>query len=143
MCGLKKWMKRIIDLEEDNELGKVIKGPWVDIPVKQLELNEIEKELEMKREFAENLTQELIVHLIQMCHNSEIVVDDEKFLQDIGIIIEFTRGLVFRAVKMKYPTQDIVDTFVHVIHDDDGRKHTEVNMEDLCEYIELLNSDDE
>ena len=81
--------------------------------------------------------------MIQMCHNSEIRVDDERFIQDIGIIIEFTRGLVYRAVKMEYPTQDIVDTFVRVIHDDDGRKHTEVNMKHLCEYIELLNSDDE
>jgi hypothetical protein len=44
---------------------------------------------------------------------------------------------------MEYPTQEIVNTFVRVIHDDDGRKHTEVDMEHLCKYIELLNSDDE
>jgi hypothetical protein len=97
----------------------------------------------MKKEFAENLTQELIVHMIQMCHNSEIRVDDERFIQDIGIIIEFTRGLVYRAVKMEYPTQDIVDTFVRVIHDDDGRKHTEVDMEQLRKTIESLHKDEE
>ena len=142
MYGLRKWTKkRIIDLEEDNGLGKVIKGPWVDIPVKQLD--EVKSELEMKKEFAENLTQELIVHMIQMCHNSEIRVDDERFIQDIGIIIEFTRGLVYRAVKMEYPTQDIVDTFVRVIHDDDGRKHTEVDMEQLRKTIESLHKDEE
>ena len=129
-------------MENDEEVrGQVIKGPWKKRHIKQPD--EIEAELEMKMEFAEDLTQELIVHMIQMCHNHEIVVDNEKFIQDIGIIIEFTRGLVYRAVKMEYPTQDIVDTFVSVIHDDDGRKHTEVNMKHLCEYIELLNSDDE
>jgi len=128
-------------LEEDNGLCKVIKGPWKETPVKQLD--EVKSELEMKKEFAENLTQELIVHMIQMCHNSEIRVDDERFIQDIGIIIEFTRGLVYRAVKMEYPTQDIVDTFVRVIHDDDGRKHTEVNMEQLRETIESLHKDEE
>ena len=142
MYGLRKWTKkRIVDLEEDNGLGKVIKGPWVDIPVKQLD--EVKSELEIKKEFAENLTQELIVHMIQMCHNSEIRVDDERFIQDIGIIIEFTRGLVYRAVKMEYPTQDIVDTFVRVIHDDDGRKHTEVDMEQLRKTIESLHKDEE
>jgi hypothetical protein len=142
MCGLRKWLtKRINDLEEDNELGKVIKGPWKETPVKQLD--EVKSELEMKKEFAENLTQELIVHMIQMCHNSEIRVDDERFIQDIGIIIEFTRGLVYRAVKMEYPTQDIVDTFVRVIHDDDGRKHTEVDMEQLRKTIESLHKDEE
>ena len=142
MCGLRKWTKkRIIDLEEDNGLCKVIKGPWKETPVKQLD--EVKSELEMKKEFAENLTQELIVHMIQMCHNSEIRVDDERFIQDIGIIIEFTRGLVYRAVKMEYPTQDIVDTFVRVIHDDDGRKHTEVDMEQLRETIESLHKDEE
>ena len=143
MYGLRKWTKkRIIDLKEDNDgLGKVIRGPWKETPVKQLD--EVKSELEMKKEFAENLTQELIVHMIQMCHNSEIRVDDERFIQDIGIIIEFTRGLVYRAVKMEYPTQDIVDTFVRVIHDDDGRKHTEVNMEQLRETIESLHKDEE
>jgi hypothetical protein len=142
MYGLMKWTKkRIIDLEEDNGLCKVIKGPWKETPVKQLD--EVKSELEMKKEFAENLTQELIVHMIQMCHNSEIRVDDERFIQDIGIIIEFTRGLVYRAVKMEYPTQDIVDTFVRVIHDDDGRKHTEVDMEQLRKTIESLHKDEE
>ncbi|MBT3874157.1 MAG: hypothetical protein HN962_05045 [Actinobacteria bacterium] len=128
-------------MEEDNGLCKVIKGPWKETPVKQLD--EVKSELEMKKEFAENLTQELIVHMIQMCHNSEIRVDDERFIQDIGIIIEFTRGLVYRAVKMEYPTQDIVDTFVRVIHDDDGRKHTEVDMEQLRKTIESLHKDEE
>ena len=142
MYGLRKWTKkRIIDLEEDNGLCTVIKGPWKETPVKQLD--EVKSELEMKKEFAENLTQELIVHMIQMCHNSEIRVDDERFIQDIGIIIEFTRGLVYRAVKMEYPTQDIVDTFVRVIHDDDGRKHTEVDMEQLRKTIESLHKDEE
>ena len=142
MYGLRKWTKkRIIDLEEDNGLCKVIKGPWKETPVKQLD--EVKSELEMKKEFAENLTQELIVHMIHMCHNSEIRVDDERFIQDIGIIIEFTRGLVYRAVKMEYPTQDIVDTFVRVIHDDDGRKHTEVDMEQLRKTIESLHKDEE
>ena len=142
MYGLRKWTKkRIIDLEEDNGLCKVIKGPWKETPVKQLD--EVKSELEIKKDFAENLTQELVVHMIQMCHNSAISVDDEKFIQDIGIIIEFTRGLVYRAVKMEYPTQDIVDTFVRVIHDDDGRKHTEVDMEQLRKTIESLHKDEE
>jgi hypothetical protein len=101
------------------------------------QLDEVKSELEMKKDFAENLTQELVVHMIQMCHNSQIAVDDEKFIQDIGIIIEFTRGLVYRAVKMEYPTQEIVNTFVRVIHDDDGRKHTEVDLEHLSKCLEL------
>ena len=142
MCGLRKWTKkRIVDLEEDNGLCKVIKGPWKETPVKQLD--EVKSELEMKKEFAENLTQELIVHMIQMCHNSEIRVDDERFIQDIGIIIEFTRGLIYRVMLMDYPTHDIVDTFVNVVYDDDGKKHTEVDMEQLRETIESLHKDEE
>lgn len=142
MCGLRKWLtKRINDLEEDNELGKVIKGPWKETPIKQID--EIAIDLEIKRAFAENLTQELIVHMIQMCHNHEIVVDNEKFIQDIGIIIEFTRGLIYRVMLMDYPTHDIVDTFVNVVYDDDGKKHTEVDMEQLRETIESLHKDEE
>ena len=128
-------------MEEDNGLCKVIKGPWKERPVKQLD--EVKSELEMKKEYAENLTQELIVHMIQMCHNSEIRVDDERFIQDIGIIIEFTRGLIYRVMLMDYPTHNIVDTFVNVVYDDDGKKHTEVDMEQLRETIESLHKDEE
>ena len=129
-------------MKEDNDgLGKVIRGPWKETPVKQLD--EVKSELEIKKDFAENLTQELVVHMIQMCHNSAISVDDEKFIQDIGIIIEFTRGLIYRVMLMDYPTHDIVDTFVNVVYDDDGKKHTEVDMEQLRETIESLHKDEE
>ena len=129
-------------MENDEEVrGQVIKGPWKKRHIKQPD--EIEAELEMKMEFAEDLTQELIVHMIQMCHNHEIVVDNEKFIQDIGIIIEFTRGLIYRVMLMDYPTHDIVDTFVNVVYDDDGKKHTEVDMEQLRETIESLHKDEE
>mgnify|MGYP003646977961 CR=1 FL=1 len=66
-----------------------------------------------------------------------------KFIQDIGIIIEFTRGLIYRVMLMDYPTHDIVDTFVNVVYDDDGKKHTEVDMEQLRETIESLHKDEE
>ena len=94
MCGLRKWTKRIIDLEEDNGLGKVIKGPWKETPVKQLD--EVKSELEIKKDFAENLTQELVVHMIQMCHNSAISVDDEKakkLVGDMNNIFDFIEKL--------------------------------------------------
>ncbi len=126
-------------MEEDNELGQVIKGPWKKRYVKPSD----EVEAEIAKNFSEDLTQELIVNMIQMCHNNKIVVNDEKFIQDIGIIIEFTRGLVYRALKMKYPTQEIVDTFVHVNISDDGMKHTEVDMNNLTKYIELFKGGDD
>ena len=48
MYGLSKWTKkRIIDLEEDNGLCKVIKGPWKETPIKQID--EIAIDLEIKK----------------------------------------------------------------------------------------------
>ena len=127
-------------MEEDNQLGQVIKGPWETNP-RAKEVEEIQAEL--ARNLAEDLTQELIVHMIQMCHNNKIAVDNEKFIQDIGIVIEFTRGLVYRALQMEYPTQDIVDTFVNVSTSEDGEKHTEVDIYNFSKYVELFQSDDE
>ena len=127
--------------EDDGERGQVIKGPWKRRQVKQPD--EAQRDLLIKQEFAEELTQELVVHMIQMCNDNEIDVSDEIFLRDVGIIIEFTRGMVYRAMKMRYPTQTIVDTFVNVVYDDDGKKHTEVDMEQLRETIESLHKDEE
>ena len=78
-----------------------------------------------------------------MCNDNEISVDTGKFIHDIGIVIEFTRGMVYRGVGLEYPTQLIVDTFVNVVEDPDGTKHTEVDMEHLSKYLELFERDDE
>ena len=127
--------------EDDGERGQVIKGPWKRRQVKQPD--EAQRDLLIKQEFAEELTQELVVHMIQMCNDNEIDVSDEIFLRDVGIIIEFTRGMVYRAMKMRYPTQTIVDTFVNVSLDPDGMKHTEVDMEHLNKYIAIFQREDD
>ena len=128
-------------MEEETGSGQVIVGPWkkrnIKIP------DQLQADLIIKKEFAEDLTQELIVHMIQMCNDNEISVDTGKFIHDIGIVIEFTRGMVYRGVGLEYPTQLIVDTFVNVVEDPDGTKHTEVDMEHLSKYLELFERDDE
>ena len=128
-------------MEEETESGQVIVGPWkkrnIKIP------DQLQADLIIKKEFAEDLTQELIVHMIQLCNDNEISVDTGKFIHDIGSVIEFTRGMVYRGVGLEYPTQLIVDTFVNVVEDPDGTKHTEVDMEHLSKYLELFERDDE
>ena len=127
-------------MEEDIE-NNVIKGPWKKLQVKQPE--DIEAELEMKMEFAEELTQELIVHMVQMCNDNKITISDGKLINDLGMIIEFTKGMVYRGMEIPYPTQNIVDRFVDVDKDNDGATHTDVNMEHLSRFIELFMLEDD
>ena len=128
-------------LNKETKSGEVIKGPWKKRNIKLPD--EIQAELEMKMAFAEDLTQELIVQMIQMCSENDIDVTKETFLHDLGIIIEFTKGMVYRGMDLHYSTHRLVDTFVSVVKDPDGSRHTEVDIEHLSRYIELFKSDDD
>lgn len=141
MCGQLKWNWRDSFLEEEFKSGEVIEGPWKKRSIKLP--SEIEAELEIKKEFAEDLTQELIVHMIQMSNDNGIDVSNETFSHDVGIIIEFAKGMVFRGVGLEYPTQYIVDTFVDVVTDPDGTRHTEVDLEVLLQASKIFSDDEE
>jgi len=111
-------------LEEEIKGGEVIKGPWKNNHGRNVKLPDpAQAETEMKIEFSEDLTQELIVQMIQMCSDNGINVTNENFLP--------------------YKTHKFVDAFVKVIKDPDGNRHTEFDIQNLINYVELFKSDDE
>ena len=131
-------------MEEEIKGGEVIKGPWKNNHGRNVKLPDpAQAETEMKIEFSEDLTQELIVQMIQMCSDNGINVTNENFLHDIGIIIEFTKGMAYRGMDLPYKTHKFVDAFVKVIKDPDGNRHTEFDIQNLINYVELFKSDDE
>jgi len=91
----------------------VVIGPWKSLP-KNKQGAAIEKELveHLKlKSFAEDITEQTCVQMIQTLHENEFDVDGVEFLRDVGFIIECIKALIHRELGLQHPMAD----FIHLI----------------------------
>ena len=129
--------------ENDN----VIQGPWskskrkVKIPDDEI------LELRENMEFAEELNQDLIIQMVQMMGENGVGVSDPAFIRDLGLIIEMTKGSIYRSMGIPHPTHAFFETLVNVnVDEDDNSIHSEIDLNMLEKFVEVskyLDDDDD
>jgi len=145
--------KRKVFLMADQKNGNakenenVIQGPWpksrrkVKIPDEEL------LELRENIEFAEELNQKVIIHMVQMLGENGINVGDVSFIRDLGLIVEMTKGSIYRSMGIPHPTHTFFETLVDVSVDEaDNSVHSEIDLDMLEKFVEMskyLEDDDE
>ena len=88
-------------------------------------------------EFAEELNQKIIVHMIQTMGENGIRVADESFIRDLGLIIELTKGSIYRSMGIPHPTHEFFETVVDLhVHEDDKSIHSQIDLYMLEKFIE-------
>ncbi|SVA90045.1 uncharacterized protein METZ01_LOCUS142899, partial [marine metagenome] len=63
------------------------------------------------KSFAEDITEQTCVQMIQTLHENEFDVDGVEFLRDVGFIIECIKALIHRELGLQHPMAD----FIHLI----------------------------
>ena len=81
--------------------------------------------------------------MVQMMGENGLAVADESFIRDLGLIIELTKGSIYRDMGLAHPTQGLFEGLVELSVDPDNTIATEVNQEVLEEYIKLFGDDDD
>ena len=76
---------------------------------------------------------------------NRINVGEKDFIRDVGLLIEFTKGTIYRSMGLPHVTQKIFESFVEVTVDPDNNIHSEVDLELLMKFFELCekNNNDE
>ena len=120
---------------KENE--NVIQGPWPKSKRKVKVPDEETLELRENIEFAEELNQKIIVHMIQTLGENGIGVADESFIRDLGLIIELTKGSIYRSMGIPHPTHEFFETLVDLNVDDDGSIHSQINLDMLEKFVEM------
>ena len=87
---------------DEKSNGNVIKGPWT--PKEIVSENELDATKALKLAFAEALTQQIVVQLIYTMSQNDVDVADKNFVYDIGLIIELTKGCIYRSIGLSHPT---------------------------------------
>tara|TARA_Y100000296_G_scaffold18709_1_gene22315 strand:+ start:100 stop:537 length:438 start_codon:yes stop_codon:yes gene_type:complete len=129
--------------ENDN----VIQGPWPKSKRKIKVPNEEVLQLQENIEFAEELNQKIIVHMIQTMGENGIGVSDESFIRDLGLIIELTKGSIYRSMGIPHPTHEFFEIMVDLdVDEDDKSIHSQLDLDMLEKFVEIskfLEDDDD
>ena len=127
----------------DQENGNVVQGPWPKTKRKVKLPDETALELQERLGFAEELTQTLIVQMMHGMGENGIDISEKTFIRDIALLIEFTKGCIYRSMGLKHPTQKLFEELVEITIDPDNSVTTEVNQDLLKEYIKVFGDDDD
>ena len=123
--------------------ANVIKGPW---PVKSGREVKLPDEdviaLQQDIQFAEELTQSLMVQMIHTMSENGIDVGAKDFIRDMAMVISMVNGSIYRDMGMPHITQKFMEEYVE-IEDDDGTFQTEVDFETIVELANLIEEDED
>ncbi len=129
--------------ENENVEQNVIQGPWPKTKRKVKVPDETAIELQEKLAWAEDLTQTVVVQLMHTLGENGVDISENAFVRDVALIIEMTKGSIYRSLGLKHPTQGLFEGLVELSVDPDNTIATEVNQEVLEEYIKMFGDDDD
>ena len=129
--------------ENGNVEENVIQGPWPKTRRKVKIPDETAIELQEKLAWAEDLTQTVVVQLMHTLGENGVDISENAFVRDVALIIEMTKGSIYRSLGLKHPTQGLFEGLVELSVDPDNTIATEVNQDVLEEYIKLFGDDDD
>ena len=122
----------------------VIKGPWPVKSGREVKLpNEDIIAMQQNIQFAEELTQSLMVQMIHTMSENGIDVSAKTFIRDMAMVISLVNGSIYRDMGMAHITQKFMEEYVDIHDDDGGSYETEVDFETIVELANLIEDDDD
>ena len=122
--------------------GNVIKGPWTT-EKEIVSENELDATKALKLAFAEALTQQIVVQMIYSMGKNDVDVGDENFVYDVGLIIELTKGCIYRSMGLSHPTHLLTEVLKSLPTDHKGKKYSEDHVAEVLEMLESMEDDDD
>ena len=85
--------------------------------------------------------------MIQTMGENGIGVADESFIRDLGLIIELTKGSIYRSMGIPHPTHEFFEIMVDLdVDEDDKSIHSQLDLDMLEKFVEIskfLEDDDD
>ena len=131
--------------QETTPPENVIKGPWPVKSGREVKLpNEDIIAMQQDIQFAEELTQSLMVQMIHTMSENGIDVSAKTFIRDMAMVISLVNGSIYRDMGMAHITQKFMEEYVDIHDDDDdGSYETEVDFETITTLTNLIEDDDD
>jgi len=122
----------------------VIKGPWPAKSGREVKLPDTDViAMQQDIQFAEELTQSLMVQMIHTMSENGIDVSAKTFIRDMAMVISMVNGSIYRDMGMAHITQKFMEEYVDIHDDEGGSFETEVDFETIVELANLIEDDDD
>ena len=130
--------------QETTPPENVIKGPWLAKSGREVKLPDTDViAMQQDIQFAEELTQSLMVQMIHTMSENGIDVSAKTFIRDMAMVISMVNGSIYRDMGMAHITQKFMEEYVDIHDDDGGSYETEVDFETIVELANLIEDDDD
>ena len=122
----------------------MIKGPWLAKSGREVKLPDTDViAMQQDMQFAEELTQSLMVQMIHTMSENGIDVSAKTFIRDMAMVISLVNGSIYRDMGMAHITQKFMEEYVDIHDNDGGSYETEVDFETITTLTNLIEDDDD
>jgi hypothetical protein len=122
----------------------VIKGPWLVKSGRKVKLPDKDVvALRQKLQFAEELSESLIVQMIHTMSENGIDISENSFVRDMSMVIELVQGSIYRDLELEHPTHKFMEEFVDIIILPDNTVETEVDFDTINKLANILEEVDD
>ena len=122
----------------------MIKGPWLAKSGREVKLPDTDViAMQQDIQFAEELTQSLMVQMIHTMSENGIDVSEKTFIRDMAMVISMVNGSIYRDMEMEHITQKFMEEYVDININEDNVFETEVDFETITELANLVEEDDD
>ena len=130
--------------QNQNPPDNVVKGPWSVKSGREVKLPDTDViAMQQDRQFAEELTQSLMVQMIHTMSENGIDVGAKSFIRDMAMVISMVNGSIYRDMEMEHITQKFMEEYVDININEDNVFETEVDFETITELANLVEEDDD
>jgi hypothetical protein len=130
--------------QETPPAENVIKGPWLVKSGRKVKLPDKDVvALRQKLQFAEELSESLIVQMIHTMSENGIDISENSFVRDMSMVIELVQGSIYRDLELEHPTHKFMEEFVDIIILPDNTVETEVDFDTINKLANILEEVDD
>ena len=112
-------------------MGDLIQFPVKRIIRKQTTPKQVDSESKRKKAqenyFVEQLSEEIVLHMIHVLQDNAVKMKDEKFLRELAVIIESIKSLIYRDFGRVHKMQAISDALATIKKLPDGKQVTDLD----------------
>ena len=96
-------------------------------PTPQSVESEAKKKKAKENYFIEQLSEEIVLHIIHVLQDNAVRMKDEAFLRDLAVIIESIKSLIYRDFGRRHKMQAISDALATIKKLPDGKQVTDLD----------------
>ena len=96
-------------------------------PTPQSVETEAKKKKAKENYFIEQLSEEIVLHIIHVLQDNAVRMKDEAFLRDLAVIIESIKSLIHRDFGRRHKMQAISDALATIKKLPDGKQVTDLD----------------